>query len=101
MATIARDYLTKWEELTPSLGLTQQNEVNIRETYRDYADQKREALYIWKRNKGNDATYGTLIAAAEGISNMQLADGIRDLMKGLQGMHSASKKLINNGDCIN
>ena len=87
LAKIARE-LIKWEELTPSLGLTQQEEVNIRETYRDYADQKREALYTWKRNKGNGATYGALIDAAEDISNAQLAAGVRELMKELQGMYS-------------
>ena len=87
LAKIAREVI-KWEELTPSLGLTQQDEVNIRATYRDYEDQKRQALYTWKRNKGNGATYGTLIAAAESISNQQLADGVRDLMKELQGMYS-------------
>ena len=88
LATIAREYLTTWEELTPSLGLTEQDEVNIRATYKDYANQKREALYTWKHNKGDGATYGALIAAAEGISNMNLADGVRNLMKKLQGMYS-------------
>ena len=96
LAIIARKYLTKWEEVTPSLGLTHQDEVNIRETYRDYANQKREALYTWRRNKGDGATYGALIAAAEDISNQQLADGVRKLMKELQGMYSVSeiKKII-------
>ena len=90
MAKIARE-LIKWEELTPSLGLTQQDEVNIRATYRDYADQKCQALYTWKHNKGKGATYGALIAAAEDISNEQLADGVRDLMKELQGMNCISE----------
>ena len=89
LAKIAREVI-KWEELTPSLGLTQQDEVNIRETYKDYADQKREALYTWKRNKGDGATYGALIAAAESTSNEQLADGVRKLMKELQSMYSVS-----------
>ena len=88
LATIARKYLIKWEELTPSLGLTRQDEVNIRATYRDYADQKCEALYTWKCNKGDGATYDAFIAAAEGISNMELADGVRDVMKELQGMYA-------------
>ena len=96
LAKIARELIIKWEELTPSLGLTQQDEVNIRETFRDYANQKREALYTWKRNKGDGATYGALIAAAEGISNQQLEDGVRKLMKELQGMYSVSeiKKIL-------
>ena len=88
LTTIARQYLTKWEELTPSLGLTQQDEINICKTYKDYEDQKREALYTWKRKKGKEATYNAFIAAAEDISNMELADAVRELMKELQGMYA-------------
>lgn len=88
LAKIANELLTKWEELSPSLGLTQPQEVTIRKTHRDYADQKREVLYMWKKNKGNEATYGSLIAAAEDTSNKELADGIRDLLKKLQGMYT-------------
>ena len=85
MDKIAGKLLTDWEELSPSLDLTQAQEKNIRRTYREYADQKREALRAWKHNEGNRATFGALIAAAEEVSNMQLAHGIKDLMKTLQG----------------
>ena len=53
-----------------------------------HADQKRAVPRRWKHNKGNRATYDAFIAAAEGISNMELADGVRDLMKELQGMYA-------------
>ena len=85
---IAREYLTQWEALSSSLGLTVVEEEDIRRTHKEYADQKRAVLRRWKHNKGNGATYGAFIAAAEGISNMELADGVRDLMKELQGMYA-------------
>ena len=85
---ISREYLTQWESLSPSLGLTVVEEEDIRRTYKEYVDQKRAVLRRWKHNKGNGATYGAFIAAAEGISNMELADGVRDLMKELQGMYT-------------
>lgn len=83
---IAREFLTNWEELSSSLGLSEQQEHSIRKTNREYEDQKREALRTWKRNKGNGATYGALIAAAEEISNIQLADDVRGLLKGMPAL---------------
>lgn len=83
---IAREFLTDWEELSSSLGLTEQQEHSIHKTNREYADQKREAVRTWKRNKGNGATYGAFIAAAEEISNMQLADNVRSLLKGMPAL---------------
>ena len=81
IATIARDYLVRWEDLSPHLELTVQQEQSIRQTFREYEDQKREALRMWMRNKGNAATYHMFITAAETISNMQLADDVRALLK--------------------
>ena len=81
IAIIARDYLVVWEELSPHLDLTASQEHNIRQTFRRYEDQKREALRMWKRNKGNGATYRILITAAETISKMKLADNVRALLK--------------------
>ena len=71
----------RWEELSPHLKLTVQQEHSIRQTFKDYEDQKREALHTWKRNKGNGATYDSFITAAETISNVQLADNVRALLK--------------------
>ena len=89
LAKVAREFLMKWEELSPSLGLTRPQEESIRRTYRDYEDQKREALHMWKRNKGNEATFGAFITAAEGIFNMELADSVRGFMKTIPGMHAS------------
>ena len=85
---ISREYLTQWEALSTSLGLTVVEEEDICRTHKEYADQKRAVLRRWKHNKGNGATYSAFIAAAEGISNMELADGVRELMKELQGMYA-------------
>ena len=81
IATIARDYLVNWEELAPHLELTAPQEQSIRKDFREYELQKREALRMWKRNKGNGATYHTFITVAENISNMQLADNVRALLE--------------------
>ena len=81
IATIAKDYLVRWEELSPHLELTVQQDQSIRRTFREYEDQKREVLRTWKRNKGNGATYDSFITAAETISSMQLADNVRALLK--------------------
>ena len=81
IATIARDYLVRWEELSPHLELTASQEYSIRRTFKEYEDQKREALRTWKRNKGNGATYNSFITAAEAIFNMQLADNVKALLE--------------------
>ena len=81
VATIAARYLTKWEELRPHLGLTHPQEVAIRSTFHDYNDQKREALHKWKELKGKDATYRAFITAATAISNMELVDNVKTMLR--------------------
>ena len=80
VAMISRDHLIKWESLRPYLELSRPQEKGICNTYRDYEDQKRECLQMWKELKGNEATYGTLIRAAEEARNQQLADGVRAML---------------------
>ena len=77
VATIARKYLTDWESLRPYLGLSHQQEVEIRRSFQDYGRQKNECLQKWKEAKGNDATYGALITAAGKAENKWLADGVK------------------------
>ena len=89
LAKIAREFLIRWEDLSPSLGLTRLQQESIRSTYPNYDDQKRVSLYIWKRNKGNEATFGAFITAAESIDNIELADSVRGLMKPIPGMHAS------------
>ena len=74
-------YLTQWEELSPFLGLTPTQKVEIRSTFREYSDQKREALCQWKRIKGHLATYRALIAAATAASNMDLVDNVKAMLQ--------------------
>ena len=81
ITTIAAMYLIQWEELSPSLGLTPQHESEIRHTFRDYSDQKREALRRWKRIKGHAATYHAFITAATAISNMELVDNVKAMLQ--------------------
>ena len=80
VATIARDYLTDWESLRPYLGLSHPQEAEIHKTHRDYGKQKQECLQEWKELKGNEATYGAFITAAEEARNQRLADGVRAML---------------------
>ena len=80
VATIARKHLTDWESLRPYLGLSRQQQVEIRKTYSDYGQQKRECLEVWKETKGNEATYGALITAAEKAEDKKLADSVRAVL---------------------
>ena len=81
VAVIARDHLTYWEPLRPYLGLRHKQEVYISNTYPgDYGKQKRECLEVWKKIKGDQATYGALITAAEKARDQPLADAVRDLL---------------------
>ena len=80
VATITK-YLTKWEDLSPFLGLTQQDETNICNTYRNYSDQKRQALRKWREIKGDAATYHVLITAAKEIPNMELVDKVKAMLR--------------------
>ena len=81
VANIANKYLTKWEDLSPFQGLTQQDETNICNTYRYYSDQKRQALRKWREIKGDAATYRALITAAEEIPNLQLVHKVKAMLR--------------------
>ena len=80
VATIARDHLTDWESLRPYLGLSHTQSEDIHKTYRHYGEQKHACLEVWKKVKGNEATYGAFIAAAEEARNQRLADGVRAML---------------------
>ena len=94
IAIIARDYLVSWEEISPHLELTVQQEHSIQKTYRIYEDQKREVLRTWKRSKGNGATYDSFITAAETISNKLLAGSVRALLKKEKLQHTSTGQLV-------
>lgn len=78
---IAAEYLVKWRELSPRLGLKPADETAISNTFKNFDDQRREVLRKWKELKGNAPTYRALIFAAEAIRNKQLADKVRKMEK--------------------
>ena len=81
VAKIAADFLASWEELSPHLELTPEQEAEIRNTFKDYGIQKREALRRWKKNKGNTATYRAFTTAATATSNMELVDRVKAMLQ--------------------
>ena len=94
VATIARDFLVTWEPLSPYLGLTRQQDEEIRRSYpNNYAMQKYECLQRWKELKGSDkATYSDLISAAKKAGNKQLADSVNAMLS--RKMESEESKQI-------
>ena len=81
IAIVAADFLVNWEELSPHLELTRQQEAEIRNTFKDYGTQKREVLSKWKKIKGNAATYRVFIAAATATSNIELVDNVKAMLR--------------------
>lgn len=80
IAVIAQDYLEKWEKLCPFLELTNAEEA-IKQTDRDYDEQKKAFLQRWKRQRGRGATYRALIEAARETRNEKLANDIEDMLR--------------------
>ena len=86
LATLAKDHLMDWEEIAPKLGINPQQIFSIKKTYmNEYDAQKRDALNTWKRNKGNEATFGAFITAAESVGNTVLVDSVKAWLDQLQG----------------
>lgn len=81
LAKIAEKYLEKWEKLSIELGLTKQHETEILKDFMDYSSQKRGALRKWKEIKGDAATYSAFIAAASEISNKELVDNVKRMIR--------------------
>ena len=85
LATLAKDHLMDWEEIAPKLGINPQEIFAIKKTHSEYKDQKRDALNTWKRNKGNGATFGAFITAAESVGNTVLVDSVKKWLDQLKG----------------
>ena len=80
LAVIARDHLTRWEELRPFLGLNMAQEETIRMSYQtDYGLQKLKCLMMWKTVKGDEATYQAFISAAKEAQHQLLADAVKSI----------------------
>ena len=71
IAKIAQNFIRKWEELAPYLRLLPAHEDVIKKVGA-YDDQKREALRMWKRQNGRQATYRALIVVAKEVSDVEL-----------------------------
>ena len=62
LAEIASD-LVKWELLAPTLHITESEQKEIKEDFKDrYNLQKRQALRVWRWKNGEMATYRNLIS---------------------------------------
>ena len=81
VATIAANHLKRWEELWPFLELTEHHEIDVRNTFKEYSEQRRQTLLKWRKIKGSRATYRALIAAATAASNQELVDNVETMLR--------------------
>lgn len=86
LATLARDHLIDWKEIAPELEINPGQIFAIKQNP-NYDEQKREALNMWKRNKGKKATFRAFITAAESVGNTNLAESVKKWLKQLQGTY--------------
>ena len=78
---IAQKFKWKWKELSPALGLTEQDEEEIQNGH----EQKQQTLRKWKKQQKSEATYRALIDAAEKTHNKKLEDGVKYMRKTPEG----------------
>lgn len=71
----------KWEPLLEMLGLSIEREREIKARFRDYGEQKFEALQRWKEIRGDEATYRALIMAAVTMDEISLAVEVADMLR--------------------
>ena len=76
---IARTCSFEWEAIRPYLGLDLAQEQDISRSNNTYGEKRRVLLVMWKRSRGNAATYSALIAAANKIENKRFADEIKKI----------------------
>ena len=85
VAVIARDHLTRWEELSPFLELSEAADEEIRRTRGGYGEEKKALLRQWRRTHGRGATYRVLIEAAERANNMLFVGSLEDMLRNRSG----------------
>lgn len=79
VANIAAEF-SAWRDTAPYLSIKR---AEIKEIERDSVNErerKLQALYMWIRKKGDEATYANLIIALDNAENMELIDMILDLL---------------------
>ena len=90
---IARRHLTRWEPLSPFLELSHTEEEEIRGSFSgNYGKQKTECLQIWKKIKGDKATYSAFITAAIEARDQLLADEVRNMICNRKVMPKGAKQ---------
>ena len=78
---IAMNHQSDWESLSPLLELSDAQALTVSQLPCEH--QSRMCLVLWKAAKGNDATYGALITAAERAGDQQLVDEVKGLVIGM------------------
>ena len=74
------NHFTEWELIGPSLGLTESDESDIKDNY-PYKPklQRWEALRLWKRMNGSEATYLRLIKVFCHHRRIDVAERLKDM----------------------
>ena len=74
--------IVKWREISPFLGLTEAKEQEILCAVPPLSvlEQKIAMLRLWKKKKGNDATYNQLCKAFRKSEKLDLEDKIKQIL---------------------
>ena len=82
LAKIAKS-LPRWEVVAKLLGLESQMVKDIEDRYRDESeDQRLEALMKWIGKEGPQATYGKLYDVLREMGEGEVAEKVKELMRG-------------------
>ena len=92
LAKIARE-MVSWEKYAPYCGLSQAEEMEIKENCRQYGVQKRRMLQRWKERSGNDATYRNLAEIFERVEDQMLADFVLKLAQDQRKTESNNRSI--------
>ena len=79
MASIAK-WITDWRAVSPFLGLTEAEEIAIRESSRSLSAQKMMMLRKWKLKQGVKATYNRLCRVFRKSGLLDLAEKVKELL---------------------
>ena len=93
IAEIACD-LVDWELLAPHLDITESEQKEIREDFEGrYKLQKHQALRVWRRENGDEATYRNLICICCSQQSVSLAETISQYAAGSRNRPRSSELL--------
>lgn len=92
-ANFSKEIVT-WEFLSPYLGITKAEEHELKMDYCDYCQQKQELLFMWRRKKGNEATWRVLAKACEEAKENSLAEKIREMFRPVQATPTCHSDVV-------